>query len=63
MALDDETWEASEAYLARFGVRPSLPVGIAEREVARVWREAVASGVPLGEDFDWWKDLPEGAVT
>lgn len=61
--MDEDTWAASEEYFGRFGVRPPVPVGIAEREMARVWREAVAAGAPLGEDFDWWKDLPEGAVT
>ena len=61
--LDDETWAASEAYLERFGVRPVLPVGIGDAEMRRVWREAIAIGVPVPEDYDWWDTLPPGAVS
>jgi hypothetical protein len=61
--LDDETWAASEAYFEKFGVRPSIPVGVGEDEMRRVWLEAVASGEPVPEDYDWWDSLPPGAVS
>lgn len=59
----DSLIEAADLYLERFGVNPPLPVNVNYGKLEEEIRRAVRQGEPIPDDFDWWGDLPEGAVS
>lgn len=48
-------------YFAKFGVIPQ-PAIIHHLDVAEVLREYLEAGEPVPDDYDWYADLPPGAV-
>lgn len=59
----DSLIEAAELYEERFKVNPPLPVNVDDQRLEEEIRKAVRKGEPIPDDFDWWGDLPEGAVS
>ena len=53
---------AQVAYLRAFGVMAPEPWGVDDDRIARVLEQAVATGRPVAESFDWWSDVPPNAV-
>ena len=50
------------AYSTAFKVISPNPFGINDDTLAAALENAVASGKPIPEDFDWWSELPPDAV-
>lgn len=59
--MNPELEKALDDYVELFGVEPPIPFGVSDERLASVLRDAVSSGEPVPDDFDWWDDLPEGA--
>lgn len=59
--LDDEI-AAREEYFRAFGQPGPHTFGVNESFMAAVLRAAVRHGRPIPEDFNWYPDLPPGAV-
>ena len=53
---------AERDYLAAFDRLPPAPFGVADEYFVEVLRRAIARGKPIGPRFNWWPDLPPGAV-
>jgi hypothetical protein len=53
---------AQAAYVRAFGVMPPEPWGVDDDRIAQVLEDAIATGRPVPESFDWWADLPPNAV-
>lgn len=49
------------AYAATFG-NALYPFGVDEGRVAEILAEHLARGEPVPDDYDWYPDLPPGAV-
>lgn len=59
----DREIAARQAYLIRFGNVGPEPFGVDGDKIAAELERAVASGQPIPDDFDWYRDLPDGAVS
>lgn len=53
---------ASEAYEAKFNLPLGYTMWVDEDEQARIIWRAVATGVPIPEDFDWYGGQPEDSL-
>ena len=53
---------AQVAYIEAFKLPPPEPFGINDEEAAQVLENAVASGAPVPDDFDWWAEMPPDAL-
>jgi hypothetical protein len=64
-AVDDEGMmiKARLAYLEAFGNEGPYPFGVSDADLAAALNAAVAAGRPIPADFNWYTDLPKGAVT
>jgi hypothetical protein len=58
----DELMQARGAYFEAFGNEGPYPFGVTDEALAAVLLAAVEKGEPVPDEFDWYKDLPDGAV-
>lgn len=58
----DDVLKAREAYFKAFGNGGPYPFGVSDRDLATALNAAVAAGKPIPADFDWYTDVPPGAV-
>lgn len=58
----DDVIAAREAYYKAFGTIGPNPMEVSDGDVARVLWDAVQQGKPIPRDFDWYPNLPKGAV-
>ncbi|WOJ95540.1 hypothetical protein R0137_09760 [Congregibacter brevis] len=54
--------EAATAYRARFDRDVPIPACIPDETVLRVVLEHLERGEAIEDEYDWYKDLPPGAV-
>lgn len=55
--------DAQTAYEEKFGQPIGYCMGADESfQAVTIWN-AVATGVPIPDDFDWYPNLPDGALT
>ena len=58
----DEVMRAREEYFEAFGNDGPRPYGVSDKALVRELRAAVERGEPIPADFDWYTDVPPGAV-
>lgn len=58
----DRVLNAVLSYSEKFNSPSPMPFGVSDEWRAAVLEQAVADGVPISADFDWYPDMPEGAV-
>jgi len=51
-----------DGYLTRFGVFPPAPACVSSAYWCEVVAQALADGVPVPPEFDWWAHVPPDAV-
>lgn len=59
----DQVVAAREAYFKAFGNGGGpRPFGVSDADMATALNAAVAAGKPIPADFNWYTDVPPGAV-
>lgn len=51
-----------QEYIDRFGVWPPTPMCVDESEILKQVKVALERGQPIPEDYDWYSQLPPGAL-
>ncbi len=59
---ESETNQILDSYAQRFQVCLPEPWGIGSYTIALKLKECLESGSPLDPKYDWWADLPPGAL-
>lgn len=59
---NEDAIEVAVRYSERFNRPAPLPFGISEERIAEVLLQAIRDGEPVPDEFDWWADLPPGAM-
>lgn len=59
---NEDAIEVAVRYSERFNRPAPLPFGVSEDRIAEVLLQAMRDGEPVTDEFDWWADLPPGAV-
>jgi hypothetical protein len=49
-------------YYAAFGRLAPVPFGVPAEEIEAAWIAALERGEPIPDDYDWYPDLPDGAL-
>jgi hypothetical protein len=63
MSYDPDKYEELyKAYVRAFGETIPLPIGIDQQGHATVLAEHLEKGKPVPKDYNWFPDLPEGAI-
>ncbi|MFZ2986596.1 MAG: hypothetical protein WA086_01245 [Ideonella sp.] len=58
----DRLLQAELQYADKFSADPPVPFGVSDAWLAEVLEGAISAGAPVPSDFDWYPDMPEGAV-
>ncbi len=48
-------------YELAYGVPVPIPFGVSDEKLVSVLHDALTSGQPIPDNFDWYDDLPDGA--
>lgn len=59
---DEDAIEVAVQYSERFNLPAPHPFGVEDSFYVSVLRQALRDGKPVDPDFDWYPDLPPGAV-
>lgn len=54
--------QAFDEYKAKFGKEPPIPFGVDDDFYFDVLMKAIGEGKEIDPEFDWFPDLPDGAV-
>lgn len=59
---DDAKDKILNDYVKKFGKSPPEPFGVVDGFYFEVIKKHLLKGVPIPDDFNWYPNLPEGAV-
>jgi len=58
----DHTFKILNRYEARFGKPAPHPMHVEPEDVAKVAQHFLKLGKPIPDAYDWYPDLPDGAL-
>lgn len=62
MSDDNTDLDDYQKYIDTFGVTPPMPICVDESEALKQVRVALEKGKPIPNNYDWYNNLPLGAV-
>jgi len=54
--------EIFELYIETFNIHIPMPMSVCDEFLAQVLLEHIEKNTPVPNDYDWYKNLPPGAV-